>query len=351
MTIEKVQTMSALKAKVRHNYREKEVPNADPDRQHLNDVMVDFEEDNIEEAWKKRKESLPYYENVKLRNTAVPALEIVMSVPKEDAAKINIEEWKKSCLDWVKKEFDLNPDKYDSNVMSFVYHGDESNAHIHAIVTPVDERGHFNASKWMNRKSLKQLQDSYGKSMKPFGLKRGLEKSTAKHQDIKRFYAKLDAAISVEQAMEIRKNETIEHYQKRMIDYVKTNNAVQLSESMKKDREIVELRTLLKQNQIKESTLDGTLITNKTRLELQKEKEQWEDLEREYGSPEAIKKKIETTQALNSAIKNYPDRNFAEETLKNIRELVKWQEEQEKKQKKEKERSEKAKAAEDKIFG
>ena len=150
--------------------------------------------------------------------------------------------------------------------------------------------------------------------------------------------------------METKKDEEIEHYQKRMIDYVKTNNAVHLSELAKKDREIIELRTLIKQNQIKESTLDGTLITNKTRLELQKEKEQWEGLEREYGSPEAIKKKIETTQALNSAIKNYPDRNFAEETLKNIRELVKWQEEQKKKQKKEKERSEKAKAAEDKIF-
>lgn len=57
------------------------------------------------------------------------------------------------------------------------------------------------------KKLLSELQTDYAKSMEKFGLSRGMEKSVAKHQDIKTFYS------SIEEAKEIGQ-ETKEEFKK-----------------------------------------------------------------------------------------------------------------------------------------
>ena len=55
---------------------------------------------------------------------------------------------------------------------------------VNAIVIPVDEKGHLNASRFIDgSRTLANLQTSYAESMKEFGLMRGLENSSAKHTD------------------------------------------------------------------------------------------------------------------------------------------------------------------------
>lgn len=82
--------------------------------------------------------------------TEVRAMEIVLAVPREDSVKIDLEKWKEDNVKWLQKTFNVSPDGKD-NVLSVVYHGDESNAHIHAVVVPMAEDGRFLANdRWLN---------------------------------------------------------------------------------------------------------------------------------------------------------------------------------------------------------
>ena len=91
MTMTKIKNMTGLMKRAEHNLREKEVLNADPEKKSFNDEIISLKGKDIISAWEERKSSLEYYDNFKLRKDAVKAIEIVMSVPKEDAEKINLE--------------------------------------------------------------------------------------------------------------------------------------------------------------------------------------------------------------------------------------------------------------------
>ena len=355
MTMTKIKNMTGLMKRAEHNLREKEVLNADPEKKSFNDEIISLNGKDIISAWEERKSSLEYYDNFKLRKDAVKAIEIVMSVPKEDAEKINLETWKKANLKWLKDTFEKGPEGKGSNLLSVVYHGDESNSHIHAIITPVNEQGHFNANTWMGgRKQMIELQNSYAKEMKQFGLKRGLEGTKAKHKDIARMYAKIDQNLnSVEEELQLKNHESISEYHDRVVEYMKTRSVAQQRQLDDKDRKILEARHEMNEWKKRYDALglDAELKENDMkRIEKNHEKEQ-EGMERQYGSTAVIRHKLEESQMLSDAISSYPDRERAAEISDGIRELLDWRRKQIREQEKQKERQRKADALENKLFG
>lgn len=350
MTIAKVKNLGSLSKRAQHNLRQREVYNADPDKANQNEVLLGNQDDNVTQLWRDRFDKIEYYKSSKLRSNAVIGLEVVMTVPAEDKGKINLEKWKKDNLEWLKETFESNPNQKNS-ILNVVYHGDESNAHIHAIVMPLDEREHLNAKEIMSRRNLIEMQNSYGEKMKSHGLERGLKGSVAKHKDIRKMYAKLDNAISYSQAMQKQPHETIEEFQERIVEEAKTREAVHLNDIEKKNREIIELKTKLKQKSYEKASIENTLEAKKDAKIASKKVKKWDAIEHEFGNPDLVKEKIEKTEKLNHALKNYPDKQLVDDTLTNIQTLMKWQEEEAKKKEKEKTRQEKLKLAKEQMFG
>lgn len=227
MSIEKIKTGGALMAKYHHNYRLVEVENADASLKHRNEELVKLPvrnglQVNPQEVFRERIKSLPYYQSHKIRKNAVHALEVVTTFSKDEF--VDIEKWKQKNVEWMKDTFNIAGDGKD-NVISMVYHGDEAgNVHCHALVIPVDERGHLNARRFINgSRAMSEHQTTYAKYMQSFGLKRGLKGSQARHKDIKRFYAELNQAIS--RVPEQLPGESFEKYMERSIDQLKTGYA------------------------------------------------------------------------------------------------------------------------------
>lgn len=239
MTTQKIKTLGALGSKFKHNYRKINVENADPSLFYLNDSLITSLDENNEsidyvDTWKKRFDELPYYENRKLRSNAVLAIEVVTTFSREE--NIDIESWKRENVEWLKKTFNIAGDGKD-NVIDVIYHADEpGNVHCHAIIIPVDEKGHLNASRFLDgQRTLSIMQSDYAKSMKHFGLERGLENGQAKHEDIKKYYADLNRSIQVP---EPEKDETALEYRDRILNDLQTMQAAALRERREKQREM-----------------------------------------------------------------------------------------------------------------
>lgn len=224
MSIEKVKTGGSLMSKYNHNYRLVNVENADPSKKDLNEELIqlpirDGKQVTPQEMFRERIESLPYYQTHKVRKNAVHALEVVTTFTKDSLVDLN--QWKEENVKWMKDTFNVAGDGKD-NVISMVYHADEAgNVHCHALVIPIDERGHLNASRFTDgSRTMSEHQTNYAKAMERFGLERGLKNSQAKHKDIKRFYAELNREIN--RIPEKIPGETEEEYLKRGVDYLKT---------------------------------------------------------------------------------------------------------------------------------
>lgn len=62
------------------------------------------------------------------------------------------------------------------NIVRFEIHIDENTPHIHGVVVPINKDGRLSAKSFIDGPGdLKKMQDLYAKSMKPFGLERGIE--------------------------------------------------------------------------------------------------------------------------------------------------------------------------------
>ena len=199
-----------------------------------------------------------------------------------------------------------------------------------------------------------ELQNSYAKEMKQFGLKRGLEGTKAKHKDIARMYAKIDQNLnSVEEELQLKNHESISEYHDRVVEYMKTRSVAQQRQLDDKDRKILEARHEMNEWKKRYDALglDAELKENDMkRIEMNQEKEQ-EGMDRQYGSTAVIRHKLEESQMLSDAISSYPDRERAAEISDGIRELLDWRRKQIREQEKQKERQRKADALENKLFG
>lgn len=105
-----------------------------------------------------------------LRHDAAIACECVFTFSPEMAGKININEWYKANVQFIKSEFvskGARPIRID-------LHMDETTPHIHFLFIPITKDGKICASEYLGgAKNLSMMQDRYADAMEQFELTRG----------------------------------------------------------------------------------------------------------------------------------------------------------------------------------
>ena len=99
-------------------------------------------------------------------------------------------EWKSRTIEWIEQNFGGK-----ANIVNLAVHWDESTPHI-ACQTVAIHEGKLNAKHFTGgtRHRLSEMQDSYAEAMASFGLQRGVKGSLAKHESIKKYYARVNEA-------------------------------------------------------------------------------------------------------------------------------------------------------------
>lgn len=183
----KCKSSGSATGKTQHNYREREVLNADKERQHLNQEYLNFSHksiwdiatERIEEAGVKRK----------IKPDAVRAVEMILSASAdfferdENGLALDIREG-----EWLKKNMEFLQGRYGKNLVALTLHQDEKTPHLHAIIVPLTEDNRLSAKEVFTPRTLRALQTDYARVMECFGLERGIEGSKAKHSDMKTYY-------------------------------------------------------------------------------------------------------------------------------------------------------------------
>lgn len=288
MTFKKIKSYNAMIGKYKHNYREMYVPNADPDQADKNEELVSLNGKTYKEAFEERMKKLGYLDGgKKIRSNAVMGFEVVTTFSREDKEKIDLEKWKENNVKWLREAFNARPDLYGDNVLSVVYHGDEAgNVHCHAFVVPIDDKGHLNARYYVaNRTKLINLQNSYGSLMKKeHNLQRGLPNSKARHKDIQRYYAALNATLERE-LPEVLPGESSEDYRKRV-------NSMYVNLQLKN----MSLEDKMKQEELRYSQRIQNAISSAKKEVYEKNKpilKEADEIVREFGSMEECAKMAE----------------------------------------------------------
>jgi hypothetical protein len=184
--VAKVKGAGSISGKADHNYRQGQVPNADPDRQHLNrEYVLNYE--TLGKAIDARIENVGIQ---RVRQDAVKGMEFLLTASPE-AFKRNqggqvIGDYRES--DWLKANLTFMQERYGLNLVAFTLHQDEKTPHIHAIVVPITHDNRLCAKELFSPKTLRKLQTDYAAAMKPYGLERGIEGSRARHVEMKHIY-------------------------------------------------------------------------------------------------------------------------------------------------------------------
>jgi hypothetical protein len=122
----------------------------------------------------------------KRRKDAVVAFEVFLGASPEwfeVQSPEQVEAWAAANVDWLKARF-------GPNLMQVVLHTDEQTPHLHAYCHPVQKDGSLSYFKMLGSpKLLTELQTDYATAMKPMGLRRGLKKSTATHEETAKWRA------------------------------------------------------------------------------------------------------------------------------------------------------------------
>lgn len=328
--VEKVnnKSKSKLSAMYNHNYREIIHDNVIGEKIHLNEELVSLNGKTYSEAIQDRIQSLEYYQTHSVRKNNVLAFDVLTEVAREeiDSGRINLEDWKNSQVEWLRETFNSCPEKYGDNVLSVMFHGDETGGyHCHAVIIPIDKDGKLCADFYLsNRISYTNLQDSYGKKMHDdFNLERGLRNTKATHKDIKRLYAELNHELYEKDHVPIyTKEDTLESYREKIVEYVKDLKGSHVKALNDKEREIIEADA-------KSNIKNEKIISENTTLkkEIKREKKVIEGLEHELGkyqNIEELKKDAEKWQHLQKAVESHPDLQYSNEFQRQIEEMEKW---------------------------
>lgn len=185
MRCKKLATMGNLAASLQHAYRERETPNADPQKTPSNEHWI---AQNTNEAIGKVRALLPE----KRRKDAVLAVEYVMTASPEW--------WSTASEDDQAKFFDLAhkwlSDKYGSDrIVTASIHRDETTPHMTAFVVPLTQDGRLSAKEFIgNKAQMTKDQTTFAAAVAGLGLVRGIEGSRATHQRVKAHYAAIQQA-------------------------------------------------------------------------------------------------------------------------------------------------------------
>lgn len=187
LRVAKINSQGSATGKTSHNYRLAEVPNADPERKHLNQEYLNNGEKNI---WTLANERIERAGIKGVRKDAVRGMEFLITASPDafqrDSAGMITDDYRNTT--WVADNLKFLNEKYGANLVAFTLHQDEKTPHIHAVVVPITTDGRLSAKELFNPKSLRSLQTDYAKAMSTYGFERGIEGSRARHQTMKQIY-------------------------------------------------------------------------------------------------------------------------------------------------------------------
>jgi predicted CopG family antitoxin len=183
MRAKKLATMGAAAASMKHNFRERETPNADRSRTHENEHLV---AGSTNEAMGRLRELLPE----KRRKDAVLAVEYVMTASPEWWARADQAHQRaffERSLNWLQEKYGAR------NVLVATIQRDEKTPHLSAFVVPKTRDGRLSAKEFIgNRQKMRADQTSFAERVRELGLERGIEGSKVTHQRVKQFYGEVD---------------------------------------------------------------------------------------------------------------------------------------------------------------
>lgn len=228
---QKMSTNGQMGGMQKHNDRQGKtwsVKNADKDLTWRNDNWTLPETTNIIEAVEK---NIKDHKVKGIRNDSVRCIEVLMTFSPEwvkfnkvkgEDGKYNLTGSQEDVDRWVlfrQEAFKFLQHKFGkNNLVNYSIHMDEKTPHIHAYVTPIVKK----EVKWKNQKGdgkkiqnklcardflggynkMQTLQDEFAQWMEPLGLERGVRGSTAKHENVKTYYGRVEKAMSVEKEVE-----------------------------------------------------------------------------------------------------------------------------------------------------
>ncbi|MDM0489876.1 MobV family relaxase [Clostridium perfringens] len=202
--VKKIKNFRDLYRYQNHANRETDTPNANKDLTHENFVMrgsydiVNTVKDFMHEH------------NLKIdgqgtKNQSVLCTEMLITASPDffkgkdgNIDKNLLEKWAYTNDKWLKEQ-------YGDNYLFSVVHMDETTPHISVLIQPTVYHSRYKREvlahkRWFGKdvgkkyNKLRDLQENYPKAMQEagFDLGRGVEKSKAKHQDVKTFYGKVN---------------------------------------------------------------------------------------------------------------------------------------------------------------
>lgn len=185
MRSKKLKSLGSVASSLKHTYRERETPNADPEKLRDND----FQNQNTNAVMGALRDRLPE----KYRKDAVVAVEYLCTASPswwETASPAQQADFFERSKNWLQ-------DKYGAdNVLATVIHRDETTPHMSAFVVPKTADGRLSAKEFIgNRTQMSKDQTSFADKMADLGLERGIEGSKARHQTIQKHYANLNKPI------------------------------------------------------------------------------------------------------------------------------------------------------------
>jgi hypothetical protein len=173
----------------RHNDRERETPNADPERTSLNRVLIGDDRN----ARYRVREIIDEHGG-KPRRDSVEAVELLLSASHEYFVGRDSEIDPERLERWVEQATQFLRDRRNCGICAkAVLHLDERTPHIHAHMVPITEDGRLSATHFLDGpKKMQELHTRHAGYMKELGLERGRLGSRATHQRVKQFYASVD---------------------------------------------------------------------------------------------------------------------------------------------------------------
>lgn len=184
MRIEKIKSVAAGNARLKHNRRQIKCVTSNP---HRKNVCLTFSKQMKKDRNKSFRQI--FHERVqgqKIRKNAVMAIEVVLTFSPGSVPDENLKSWALDNAEWLRHTFN------ESNIIDCQLHMDEKTPHIHAMVIPIDERGKLNARAFVGgtREKMSRLQTDYAKAMQQQGLERGIcrELTKARHESSLRWH-------------------------------------------------------------------------------------------------------------------------------------------------------------------
>ncbi|MCA1632631.1 MAG: plasmid recombination protein [Acidobacteria bacterium] len=184
---------SAVSLSAHHNLRTRETPNADQERTGENRILYGDERPLREKDDEKIQKT-----SARTRSDNVECVEYMLTATREHFldARGEIDEGK--LEQWIGLNMQFLHEECGADLLGAVLHMDETTPHIAAYRVPLKD-GKLNCKAYYGTRELnRQFQDRYAEKMKPLGLERGVEKSRARHEDVRRFYGSITQEVKVQ---------------------------------------------------------------------------------------------------------------------------------------------------------